>query len=268
MPFLRKKSLIESTCVLSLPIRSIAPNPNQPRCFFAPDGLEELAESIRQVGILQPLTVRPSDQGWELIAGERRLRAACLAGLTHVPCLVTETDDEGSSLLALVENLQRRDLDFLEEALALSRLIELYGFTQEECARRIGKSQSAVSNKLRLLQLPHYILLLLRDHGLTERHARALLSLNDPLLQDQTAHRIIDQKLTVAQTEEYVTNLLAKRNKPQKHRPTYILKDVRLFLNTVERGLSMIKSAGVEAQYGREDTGDSILLTIRIPKHP
>lgn len=268
MPLLWKKSPVESARVLSIPIRDIAPNANQPRRFFAPDGLEELAESIRQVGILQPLTVRPSEQGWELIAGERRLRAACLAGLTHVPCLVIQTDDEGSSLLALVENLQRRDLDFLEETLALSRLIDLYGLTQEECAQRIGKSQSAISNKLRLLQLPHYILLLLRDHGLSERHARALLPLEDPLLQEQAARRIIDCKLTVAKTEELVANLLAKQNKAKKHRPTYILKDVRLFLNTVERGLSLIKSAGVEAQYGREDTGDSILLTIRIPKHP
>ena len=268
MPLLRKRGAIESVCVLSLPIRAIAPNPNQPRCYFAPDGLDELAESIRQVGILQPLTVRPSDQGWELIAGERRLRAACLAGLTHVPCIVTETDDEGSSLLALIENLQRRDLDFLEEVLALSRLMDLHGFTQEECARRIGKSQSAVSNKLRLLQLPHYVLLMLRDHGLSERHARALLPLNDPVLQEQVAHRIIERKMTVAKTEEYVTALLAKQNKPHKHRPTYVLKDVRLFLNTVEKGLSIIKSAGVDAQYGREDTGDSILLTIRIPKHP
>ena len=268
MPSIRKKSPTESTQVLSLPIRAIAPNPNQPRCFFPPDTLEELAESIRQVGILQPLTVRSSGQGWELIAGERRLRAACLAGLTHVPCLLIEADDKRSSLLALVENLQRKDLDFLEEILALSRLIELYGLTQEECARQIGKSQSAVSNKLRLLQLPHYILLLLRDHGLSERHARALLPLADPLLQEHVARRIIEQDLTVAKTEEYVASLLAKSDKAKKRRPTYVLKDVRLFLNTVERGLSMIKSAGVEAQYGREDTGDSILLTIRIPKHP
>lgn len=267
MPLLRKRGPAEAACVLSIPIGSISPNPNQPRRIFAPDALQELAESIRQFGILQPLTVRPRGQEWELIAGERRLRAACLAGLTHVPCLVAETDDEGSSLLALVENLQRRDLDFLEETLALSRLIDAYGLTQEECARRIGKSQSAVANKLRLLQLPHHVLLLLRDHGLTERHARALLPLNDPHLQERAARIIIEQQMTVAKTEEYVTLLLSKANKPQKRRPTYILKDVRLFLNTVERGLSMIKSAGVEAQYGREDTGDSILLTIRIPKH-
>lgn len=268
MPLLRKKSPAEAARVLSLPIDLILPNPNQPRRHFAPDALQELCDSIRQFGILQPLSVRRNGQQWELVAGERRLRAAQLAGMTHVPCLVIQTDDQGSSLLALVENLQRKDLDFLEETLALSRLIRDYGLTQEECARRIGKSQSAVANKLRLLQLPRHILDLLRDHGMTERHARALLPLGDPSLWEQAAKKVVEQNLTVAKTEELVSLLLSRSNRPPKRRTTFILKDVRLFLNTVERGLSMVRSAGVDAQYGREDTGDSILLTIRIPKHP
>lgn len=267
MPLLRKKDSNEVGKVLSLPVDSISPNPNQPRRFFSPEGLRELADSIRELGVLQPLTVRSSGQEWELIAGERRLRAAQLAGLTHVPCIVIETDEEHSSLLALVENLQRRDLDFLEEALALAKLIDNYNLSQEECARRIGKSQSAIANKLRLLKLSSQSLCLLRDHGFTERHARALLRLPDSISQERAAHWVVDHDLTVAKTEEYVEHLLAQANRPVKRRPTFILKDVRLFLNTVDRGLSMMRSAGVDAQCGREDTGDAILLTIRIPKN-
>lgn len=266
MPLLRKKDPNEIGKILSLPIDSISPNPYQPRRLFAPEELQELADSIRQLGILQPLTVRSDGVQWELIAGERRLRAARLAGLTQVPCIVVEADEQRSSVLALVENIQRRDLDFLEEALALSRLIEQFDLSQEECARRVGKSQSAIANKLRLLRLSPQTLCLLRDSGFTERHARALLRLPDSAAQNHAARWIVEHGLTVAKTEEYVETLLVQANQPVKRRPTFILKDVRLFLNTVERGLSMMKSAGVNAQCGRKDTADAILLTIRIPK--
>ena len=266
MPLLRKKEANEVGKVYSLPVDAICPNPNQPRRYFSPEGLQELADSIKELGVLQPLTVRPLGREWELIAGERRLRAARLAGLTHVPCIVVEADEERSSLMALVENLQRRDLDFLEEALALAKLIDEYDLSQEECARQVGKSQSAIANKLRLLRLPPQVLCLLRDHGFTERHARALLRLEDAAAQERAARWVVEHDLTVAKTEEYVESLLLQASKPLKRRPTYILKDVRLFLNTVNRGLSMMKSAGVDAQCGREDTGDAILLTIRIPK--
>ena len=265
MKLTRKKTDYETGRILSLPIDKIVPNPNQPRRFFSPEELQELANSIRELGILQPLSVRPLDQGWELIAGERRLRASRLAGLTHVPCIVFQTSEEHSSLLALVENLQRRDLDFWEEALALDQLIRTYSLSQEECARRIGKSQSAIANKLRLLKLPEHILDLLRDNGFTERHARALLRLEDAAAQDRAARWIVSHDLTVAKTEEYVEAMLSQA-KPLRRRTTFILKDVRLFLNTVDRGLTMMKSAGVFAQCGREDTEDAILLTIRIPK--
>lgn len=267
MPLLRKKETNEVGKVYSLPIDSISPNPNQPRRHFSPEGLQELANSIQELGVLQPLTVRPMGREWELIAGERRLRAARLAGLTHVPCIVADVDEEHSSLMALVENLQRRDLDFWEESLALAKLIHDYGLSQEECARQVGKSQSAIANKLRLLRLSPEVLYLLRDHGFTERHARALLRLDDPAAQERAAQWIVAHDLTVAKTEEYVEGLLAQASKPVRRRPTFILKDVRLFLNTVDRGLSMMKSAGVDAQCGREDIGDAILLTIRIPKN-
>ncbi len=266
MALLRKKEGIVGK-VLSVPIDSISPNPGQPRRRFAPEELRELADSIQTLGILQPLTVRAApDGGWQLIAGERRLRAAQIAGLTHVPCIPTQCDDLDASLLALVENLQRSDLDFWEEAQALYRLMHQYDLSQEACARQLGKSQSAIANKLRLLRLPEETLRLLRDNGFTERHARALLRLKDPENQAEAGRWIVKHSLTVAKTEEYIDGLLSQEQKTIKRRPTFILKDVRLFLNTVDRGVSMMRSAGVEAQCGREDTGEAILLTIRIPK--
>ena len=171
-------------------------------------------------------------------------------------------------MLALVENLQRRDLDFLEEAAALAQLIRTHGLSQEEAARRLGKSQSAVANKLRLLRLSPEVLLHLRDHGCTERHARALLRLeSDPELQWTAACHVVEANLTVALTEAYVESLLAVPDRPVERRPTtYIIKDVRIFLNTIQRGVSIMKSAGVEANCDQQDTPDAILLTIRIPK--
>jgi ParB family chromosome partitioning protein len=254
----------ESTRILSLPLEQIRPNPNQPRRNFDPQALEELANSIRALGILQPLSVRKIDCGWELIAGERRLRAAALAGLERVPCLPIAADSQNSSLLALVENLQRQDLDFLEEALALDKLMRTYCLSQDEVARRIGKSQSAVANKLRLLRLPINILQALRDNGLTERHARALLRLEHDHRLEAAAEQIIRGRYTVARTEQYVSNLLSTtKAKPKR---AFIIKDVRLFLNSVTRGLSMMKSAGVDACCQRQETDDAICLTIHIPK--
>ena len=223
MQLLRKKGNFDSTRILFLPVDAIAPNPDQPRRVFAQQELDELdfqiltypereldelAHSIQALGLLQPLTVRRSAQGgWELVAGERRLRAARLAGLQEVPCLSLQIDSQRASLLALVENLQRKDLDFWEEALALEKLISTYHLSQEEAARRIGKSQSAVANKLRLLKLPAAVLETLRDGGATERHARALLPLEDPSLQARAAQAILEGRLTVAQTEALVQEL-------------------------------------------------------------
>ena len=273
MQLLRRKGILDSTRVLFLPIQSISPNPDQPRRVFSQEELEELAASIRALGLLQPLTVRRgTDGGWALVAGERRLRAAKLAGLTEVPCIALQIDRQRSSLLALVENLQRKDLDFWEEALALDKLISTYHISQEEAARRIGKSQSAVANKLRLLRLPAPVLERLRDGGATERHARALLALNDPELQTQAAQAVLDGRLTVAQTEALVDQLLhpapaaLPAHAPRKPRRVFVVKDVRLFLNTVNRGMALMRAAGVDAQCQQEDRDGEILLTIRIPQ--
>lgn len=268
MPFMRKNSgLFESGRVIYIPVSEIRPNPAQPRTSFNQEGLQELADSIREHGILQPLSVRRRNAGgFELISGERRLRAAKLSELKQVPCIVVTASDVESSLLALVENLQRRDLDYVEEATAIQQLISTFHLSQEEAARRIGKSQSAVANKLRLLKLSPELLELLRKEGLSERHARALLRLPEEERPAALEH-ILAEGLNVAQTDAYIDALLtAPEEKPVRKRPTIYIKDIRLFLNTLNRGLETMKQSGLGAVCGREETEEDLILTIRIPK--
>lgn len=290
MPFARKKAQTDQLGqILRVPVDRIRPNPNQPRTTFDPKALEELADSIRVHGILQPLTVRPLSNGsYELISGERRLRASMQLGLTHVPCILREADELESSLLALIENLQRRDLDFVDEALALEQLITTYGLSQEETARRIGKSQSAVANKLRILKLSPTILERLRKNGLTERHGRALLRI-PPHYREQVLDAVIEQHLTVSKTEELVELLLQppapapepeppapeepaageKKPVPQKQskkRPVLLVRDIRLFLNTIDHSMDVMKRSGIAASCGKEEDESTIVLTITIPK--
>ena len=267
MPVLYRRGLLESTRVTMLSPDVISPHPDQPRRYFDPDGLYELAESIRVHGILQPLSVRRKGGGrYELIAGERRLRAAMICGLEQVPCLVLEVSRESSCLLSLIENLQRRDLDFWEEAKALERLTTVYGLSQEEAAAKVGKSQSAVANKLRLLRLPQEVLALLRKHGFTERHARALLRLPTPEAQAAGADLLVKEGWTVARTEKYVEEVLCNQTKGKKTRPPLLIRDVRFFLNSLDHSLAVMRSAGVAAQCQRKEEGEDLLLTIRIPK--
>ena len=224
-----------SSRVRYIPLEHIVPNPHQPRRDFDPAALAELADSIRQYGVLQPATVRTRGRDYELVAGERRFRAAKLAGLKELPCLIAQVGEEDSALLALMENLQRRDLNYMEEAAAIAQLVQRWGLSQEEAARKLGKSQSAVANKLRLLRLPGTVVELLQQGDLSERHARALLRLADEEEQLAAAKTIIARGLNVAQTEEYIESLLRKiQVTPPHRRPTFILKDVRLFLNTEE----------------------------------
>lgn len=264
---LQRKGEFLSTRIQYIPLGRIRPNPQQPRRSFDEEGLAELAASIRSCGILQPLTVRRAGEGYELVAGERRLRAARIAGLREVPCLVAQVGEEDSALLALMENFQRRDLDCWEEAQAIARLISRYGLSQEEAARRLGRAQPTVANKLRLLRLPEDVRALLRENGLTERHARALLRLQDPEVQRRAAGDMVRRGMNVAQAEAYVEKLLQSAQvTPPRGRSTYIIKDVRLFLNSVDRGLHLMRQAGVDAGWNRQDTDREILLTIRIPK--
>lgn len=256
-----------SSRVRYIPINAVRPNPQQPRRSFDETALQELADSISAYGILQPLTVRDRGGVYELVAGERRLRAARIAGLREVPCLIAEVGEEDAALLALIENLQRRDLDYMEEAAAIARLIRRYGLSQQQAAEKLGKSQPTIANKLRLLRLSAPVIDCLRQYGLTERHARTLLRLTDPEQQLAAARHIGKRGLNVAQTEQYIDRLIAEnRTEPPRRRPTYIIKDVRLFLNSVERGVRLMQSAGVGAEVGRRDTEEEILLTIHIPK--
>ena len=266
MSALFKRGPLDASRVMFLPVDAIAPNPYQPRQTFAREELDELAQSIRALGVLQPLTVRKGEGGWELVAGERRLRAARLAGLDRVPCLSVRVDGQTTSLLALVENVQRTDLDFWEEALALRRLLDTFHLSQEEAARRVGKSQSAVANKLRLLRLPPEVLASLRAGGSTERHARALLKLEGSPLLEQAVDLLEAEQLTVVQTEALVESLLSPAPDAPRKKPLFVLKDVRLFLNTLKRSMELMRSAGVNAQCRREDREDAILLTISIPR--
>ncbi len=263
-----KNTLFQSGRIHMLPIERISPNPRQPRRHFPEQPMRELADSIRQHGVLQPLTVQKTPGGYVLVAGERRLRAAGLAGLTHVPCLLVQATPQDSALLALVENLQRSDLHYLEEAAAISKLITTYGMSQEEAARRLGRSQPAVANKLRLLRLSPACGELLRKYELTERHARALLRLEDEESRLAALRHIGEKKLTVAAAEEYIENLLQKKQSEgrEEKKRLYIIKDVRLFLNSVDRGMETIRRAGVDARFDRKESEEEITITIQIPK--
>ena len=254
--------------VLEIPLSELHPFKDHPFKVKDDEAMMETADSIRQYGVLVPAIARPDPNGgYELVAGERRLRAAAMAGLREVPCLVAQVGEEDSALLALMENLQRRDLDCWEEAEALSRLIARYGLSQEEAARRLGRSQPAVANKLRLLRLPDSVRQFLQENGLTERHARALLRLGTEEQQLSAAQVFCRRRMNVAAAEAYIEDLLHRQQvTPPKGRTTYIIKDVRLFLNSVDRGLHLMRQAGVNADWGRQDTDEEILLTIRIPK--
>lgn len=253
--------------IVQLPVGEIGPNPNQPRREFDEDALRSLSASIGEYGVLSPLAVRLHYGRYELIAGERRLRAAKMAGLRKVPCVVLDVDAAESGLIALVENLQREDLGFVEEARGMANLIRLYGLSQEECARRLGRSQSAVANKLRLLKLPDDILAVLETNSLTERHGRALLRLADEEARRAALEHIIAEGLNVAQTDRYIDSLLAKA--PEKKPPAkraLILKDVRVFLNSISHSLEIMRQGGIDAGYKKEETADELIVTISIPK--
>lgn len=262
------RGLLENGRVLYLPIRQIRPNPAQPRKIFDPEGLRELAASIEQYGILQPLTVRRRLGDYELVAGERRLRAAKLAGCTEVPCILLTVDEEQSGMVALVENLQRRDLDYIEEAEGLARLMRLYDLNQEQAAARVGKSQSAVANKLRLLRHPPKVLEQLRAHQLSERHARALLKLPTEEQRLEILNQVVRQQLNVAKTEALIDSYLEKQHTqaPRRGLRKLIVRDVRLFLNSVNHSLELVRGAGIDAVASQEETEEEIVLTIRLPK--
>ena len=251
--------------VYSIPQELIDPNPNRPRKRFDFDELESLAQSIRENGILQPITVRRTDdKRYELIAGERRLRAARLVGLIRVPALVIEMDNRESAMFALIENLQRQDLNFFDEAQALETLITEFNMSREELSKRIGIAQSTLSNKLRILRLPEDMRFKLSRAGLTERHARTLLMLENDAQRERALSIIIDRHLNVSETERMVLHMLHKNKK--QYNGLKGIRDVRLFINTLNHAVDTIRRAGVDADTARSETEEYIEYVVRIPK--
>lgn len=264
--FATKQREREINKVLEIGISLIKPNPSQPRKCFYSDELTKLAKSISQEGILQPLIIRINDGEYELVSGERRLRAAKIAGLKTVPCIIVNMTERNSALMALVENIQREDLSFFEEANAIQSLISVYGMTQEDAAIRLGIAQSTVANKLRLLRIPGDEQQVIMDMGLSERHARALLRLESKSDRIDVLERIHKYKLNVEMTEAYISKLLeGKRKKESYKKRSPILKDVRLFVNTINKAIEVMRLSGVEANSKKTQTENEITYTITIP---
>ena len=256
--------------VLNIATIQIRPNRTQPRRNFDEDELKSLSRSIVENGILQPLVVRRiNNTEFELIAGERRLRAAVMAGLNKVPCVVHKCSDKDSALLALIENLQRADLNMFEEARGIARLIRKFGLTQEQAAIKLGKKQSTIANKLRLLRLGFEEQEWILTAHLSERHARTLLRINDENLRREVLSRIIADGLGVGEAEALVTEVLTKKNEPvHEKKPEYkiAVKDVRIFVNTINKAVDTMRLSGINAISRRSETDDYIEYTVKIPK--
>lgn len=253
-----------SSVVISVPITSILPSSHQPRRNFDKAALQSLTDSIRRYGILQPLLVQSDGERYRLIAGERRLRAAALAGLRSVPCILYDKSAEDCAIATMIENLQRQNLNYWEEAEGLRALLNEFGMTQDELAEKIGKSQGAVANKLRLLRLPDSVRQLLRENNLTERHARALLRLTDSNKLYKAAATIVKRNYTVAQSEQYIAKLLADAPAPPLRTP--LIRDRRLCHNTVRKAVRLMVNAGIPAVSETREQDDYIEYVIRIPR--
>ena len=253
--------------VVEIPLEEIRPNPSQPRQEFDQKELDSLSGSIRENGLLQPILVRQKNYGYELIAGERRLRACRLAGLVTVPCLVSDCDEKNAAIYAMLENLQRQDLKVFEEAEGLQKLIAQWGVTQEEAAKRLGKSQSSIANKMRLLRLTPPERQKITEAGLSGRHARALIRITDETLRGQVLEEVIRRNLNVAQTDRLVDKRLEDAAKPENRRhQTIIWKDYRIFLNTVNQAVEMMRRSGIAAKADNRETEQFYEWTVRIPK--
>ena len=252
--------------VLHVPLSKIVPNPYQPRKEFESEALSELADSIRQYGVLQPLLVAPGkDDTYILIAGERRLRASTMAGLGTVPVIVSEYTSQQIAEIALIENLQRKDLHYLEEAEGYERLVNTFHLTQESMAIRVGKKQSTIANKLRLLRLPGSVRKKLHDSDLTERHARVLLKLENEDLQKAVLQKVLKGHLNVRQTEALVEKTLKEAGKLNQKKPRFVIvNDVRIYLNSIKEIMETVKTSGIPASMEQDMDGDDVVVTLRI----
>ena len=252
--------------IVNIELSRIIPNRSQPRKSFDNEPLIRLADSIRQYGILQPLSVRRLEDGkYELIAGERRMRAAKLLGMLSVPCIIIGASERRSAELAIIENIMREDLNMFEQASAIASLIEIYGLTQEQAAKRLSLSQSYVANKLRILRFTPGEREFILEQSLTERHARALLRLDSIEERSMAAETIAKRRMNVAQAEEYIDKLIeSEKELPQRQK--IIIKDINLFYNSIDRAIDIIKRAGVSVTSSKSELDDRIEMSITIGK--
>lgn len=252
--------------IVKVPVEQIIPNRFQPRTIFDEEKIDELARTIHTHGMIQPIVVRQLDHDqYEIIAGERRYRAIKKLGWEHAPAIIKDMNDKQTASIALIENLQREELTPIEEAIAYNQLIEIHELTQEALAQRLGKSQSTVANKLRLLKLPQPIQEALLSKTITERHARALMPLKDEEKQLKVFNEVIEKNLNVKQTEERINKLLSQDTKPKPKRISFS-KDVRIAVNTIRQSLQMVHKSGIHVDSVEEELDDFYQITIRIPK--
>ncbi|TCP20016.1 ParB family chromosome partitioning protein [Scopulibacillus darangshiensis] len=255
--------------VQDVPVSEIIPNRYQPRTVFNDQKIEELAETIQTHGIIQPIVLRKTDDKYEIIAGERRWRAVSLLQWEKVPAIIKSFDDEQTAAVALIENLQREDLTAIEEAMAYAKLIDIHGLTQESLAQSLGKGQSTVANKLRLLKLPSSVQNALLEKNISERHARALIALKDPEKQDKLLAEILEKHLNVKQTEDRVKTLLEGNDKAPKEKQKKrqsLSRDMRIAVNTIRQSVDMVVDSGLNIDTNEEDMDEYYQFTIRIPK--
>lgn len=271
-PFSKMWGKISDKEVVYVPLSKIVRSPFQPRKNFDEEELLELAQSIRAYGVIQPVILRKEGDVYQLVAGERRYRACLLLGLSEIPALIQNMDDEKAAAVALIENLQRKELNFFEEAYAYNILVDVFGLTQEEVARKVGKSQSAVANKLRLLKLPLEVQNKLVNANLTERHARVLLKINSPQMQLDIIEKICEKELNVKETEELVEKLsqnnLPPEEKRSKNEPnvSMIVRDARIFLNTIKETVKRAKQTGIDICMEEIDGEETYELVIKLAK--
>ncbi|MGG1314113.1 MULTISPECIES: nucleoid occlusion protein [Cohnella] len=251
--------------VKQIPVSDIVPSPYQPRSIFDDERIDELCQTIKTLGVIQPVVVRQRNGKYELIAGERRWRAVVKLGMANIPAIVREINDSQAASMALIENLQREGLTAIEEATAYQKLMDLHQLTQESLAQRLGKSQSTIANKIRLLQLGDTVKQALLERKITERHARALLALPDEELQNKVLQEIIDKEWNVKQTETRIAFLLQANQKPKTRRVSFT-KDVRLALNTIRQSVEMVTGSGIPIKASERDCEDHIEIVIHIPK--
>ena len=249
-----------------IPVDSIIVNSDQPRKIFQDEDLEELCSSIKEFGVIQPIIVKKVGGKYLLIAGERRLRATIMAGVDKIPATIRDADERDSALIALVENVQREDLNYIEEAMAYKSLMDDYGLTQSEIAKKVGKKQSTISNKIRLLSLPEEICHALTENKLTERHARALLKIADNNQRKQILKRIIGHNLNVKQSEKLIQDFLTKTEEERRKREKLSFINYRIYINTIKKAFNTIQEVEDGAKYFQEDKGDHLEVRIIIPK--